>query len=419
MKKILSVTMLFIMLLSMAGCSKNESVTPSTQESSNDNRETECYSSVSETETTTKDLSYMTIDTSNTEVEPEQYNSFYETVAEVYKNYINIPRYKGFEVEFSAPETTVTTQDIDNYITEILRPFATTHSITNGVTKKGDKIKINYIGKLDGKAIEGGTSTNETYTIGSNNFISDLDEGLVGLNVGQTYDITCTYPDPYFTPSLSGKTVIFTVTVLEIIVEELPALTDEWIAVHAKDLGINENTVDGFRKTIKKRLEDSAQKEYNSAKFNAIFSKITESADILDYPEKELESIETTIKTNVEEQYDSYSLIGDTSDFDSFLKNNYDIENEHALDLWITNNAQEFLIKKMIITVIAYDNKITVSADEIKELGKEIAESYQYESYDEIINTFGTEMNAEIGYEVLYNKVVDIVNSSNTVTIVE
>jgi trigger factor len=68
--------------------------------------------------------------------------------------------------------------------------------------------------------------------------------------------------------------------------------------------------------------------------------------------------------------------------------------------------------EKMVITLIAVENNLTVSADEINELGEEWATEYGYDDYQEILDTYGKEMNAEVGFEVLTEKVQDFVNQS-------
>lgn len=69
----------------------------------------------------------------------------------------------------------------------------------------------------------------------------------------------------------------------------------------------------------------------------------------------------------------------------------------------------------MIITMIAADNNITVEADEINSTGEELASYYGYNDYQEILDTYGREMNSEIGYQVLYQKVVEFVCDNVTV----
>ncbi len=100
-------------------------------------------------------------------------------------------------VDLKESDYVVLDSDVEDYIKSMLESKATTNVITEGTTKAGDVIKLDYSGKLDGTAFSGGTATDVTYTIGSGKFIEDLDKGLVGLTVGQETDITCVFPESY------------------------------------------------------------------------------------------------------------------------------------------------------------------------------------------------------------------------------
>lgn len=352
-------------------------------------------------------------DTSNKEITPEEYNELYETTAKVYGKYIKLPAYTGIEVDVDKSVLNVTDKDVDNYINSIVQSYATTEKVTDGVTAVGDNIVLDYSGKLDGVAFSGGTATDASYTVGSGLFISDLDKGLVGLSVGKSYEIPCTFPETYDNADLKGKNVIFEVTVNYINKSVLPELTDEWVANNAESLGTTEKTVEGLRKVGREYLEASAEAEYTTAKFEGILKKLMESVEVKEYPAKELASLKTTWKNNVEAEYNNYSSyyssygINNLSDYKSSV---YGCEDDAAFDKKAEEAAKEYLLEKMIITLVAYDNKITISADDIKSLGSEYAEYYQYDSYDAIIKEYGKLFNAELGYGVLTERVKDIVN---------
>ena len=63
----------------------------------------------------------------------------------------------------------------------------------------------------------------------------------------------------------------------------------------------------------------------------------------------------------------------------------------------------------MFVTLVAVENDITVSADEINETGAQLASYYGYDSYDAVIEQVGKEINSEIGYQILYQKVQEFI----------
>jgi len=353
-------------------------------------------------------------DTSNKEIAPEEYNELYETTAKVYQKYIKLPAYTGIEVEVDKSILDITDKKVDEYINGILQSYSTTEKVTEGVTAVGDNIVLDYKGTLDGVAFSGGTATDATYTIGSGRLIPDLDKGLAGLVVGKQYEIPCTFPESYDNAELKGKAVIFEVTVTCINKTVVPELTDKWVSENAEALGTTEKTVEGLKKVGKEYLEASAEAEYGSKKFTDVLEKVKESVEVKEYPKKELDSLKATWKSNVESEYNNssayYSSYYGIDSFAKYKSQFYGCDDDAAFDAKAEEEAKKYLLEKMIITLIAYENKVAVSGDDIKALGNEYAEYYEYDSYDAIVKEFGKLFNAELGYGVLTEKVKDIVN---------
>lgn len=76
----------------------------------------------------------------------------------------------------------------------------------------GDTVVIDYVGKIDGEAFDGGTAENQTLTLGSGTYIDGFEDQIVGHQVGETFDINVTFPDDYGASDLAGKDAVFTIT---------------------------------------------------------------------------------------------------------------------------------------------------------------------------------------------------------------
>lgn len=84
------------------------------------------------------------------------------------------------------------------------------------VVEPGDKVNIDYVGKIDGVAFEGGDTRGmgEDLEIGSGTSIDGFEDAIIGHKVGETFDLTVTFPDPYLNNTdLSGKEAVFTTTI--------------------------------------------------------------------------------------------------------------------------------------------------------------------------------------------------------------
>lgn len=350
--------------------------------------------------------------TVNKEVTAEEYAGTITGNAEVYKQYLTLPEYKGIEVTVDRSVLEVSDDDVESYISQLLSQTATSETLTEGVTATGDTVTLDYSGLLNGEAFSGGTATDTTYTIGSKKFITDLDEGLVGLTVGQEYNIPCTFPSDYATSDLAGKDVIFVVTVKSIQKTTIPDLTDSWVKENAEAMGIEVATVEELRVFVRDYLETQAESEYSSSKYQAVYEKLSESLSPSGYPQEELDSLVDTLKSNVQSEFDSYGSVYGIEDLDSYLSQVYGFDSQDDFNEYAVEYAQQYLLEKMVLTLIASNENISVSADEINDMGAQLADYYGYDDYQEILDTYGNEMNAEVGYEVLYQKVQTYLNDN-------
>lgn len=389
-KKLLSLLVTVTMVATLAGCGSNNN---------------------NSTSNTTSDPN----DTSNKEVEAADYYASAQKNAEVYKQYVTLGNYKGIEVTVDKSALAVSDEDVETNINTILNQFSTTEQITEGVTANGDTVILDYSGKKDGVAFSGGTATDVSYTIGSGNFIDDLDKGLVGLTIGQQYDIPCKFPDNYSSTDLAGQDVVFTVTVTAKTNTVLPELTDEWVASKKDDIGLNASNVEELRKNTREYLENYNKSSYSAEKFASALEKIIANSTISGYPEAEVSSLVTVYKNNIKTSYDTYSAYYTSSginSYDDYLKYAYNCSSDDEFTEYAKEQVHQYLEEKMIITMIAVENNLTVSADEINDLGAEWAEQYGYDSYQEILDSYTKEMNAEVGFEVLSEKVQNFINDN-------
>jgi len=162
-----------------------------------------------------------------------------------------------------------------------------------GKASEGDRLTIDFVGKLDGVAFDGGTGSNQLLVLGSKQFIPGFEEQLVGAKAGDEKTITVTFPADYNAAHLAGKEVTFDVTVKEVAKPGELELNDEV----AKSLGLESlerlrEIVKGqiesqfgtlTRQKVKRQLLDALDASYKfeapsklvEAEFNNIWSQVT------------------------------------------------------------------------------------------------------------------------------------------------
>lgn len=337
------------------------------------------------------------------------YESQLKKDTKTYAQYVTLGEYMNVEVEVDRSTLDVSDEDIDEYINNLLEKYTTKEELTEGVTKKGDAIILDYSGAIDGEKFSGGTATDASYTIGSELFIKDLDKGLEGLTLGEEYEIPCVFPDNYQTVDYRGKKAIFTVTVKKIVVTNYPAIDDEIIGKLAEDKSWEIKTESELRAKVKETIAASKEEEFESQKNADAWSNVIENSNVSGYDEKELAQLEETIKNNVKSQFESYGSYYGITTFEDWIKNALGFEKEDDYNTYVTDYAKSYLDEKMVVTMIADKEGITVEQKEIESLGEETAKQYEFDSYKALYKEFGDDIDLEMGYQILWDKVFNLV----------
>ncbi len=330
-----------------------------------------------------------------------------------YKEYATLADYKGVEVTVDASALEVTEDEIQSEIDNALASYATDNQITEGTVKDGDTINLDFSGLLDGVAFSGGTATDVTYTVGGSNgskYIDDLDRGLIGLEVGKEYEIPCTFPENYSSTNteLNGKDVIFVVTVNYIIEYTYPEFNDEFVQQLAKDQGIELSTTADMVQNIKDYLAASKLATVNNSKYSQVISKVIEDTQFKEMPESEYAYLQNLVRTNIQNEFDQYGSYFGSTDVESFYTDNMaSMYGYSTLQEFIEGYSMQYLKEKMVITLIAEAENISVTDDEVKDYGTELATSNGYDSYDAIIEQYGSTIEEEFKYTLLQEKVFD------------
>ncbi|WP_373007481.1 trigger factor [Hyphomonas sp.] len=102
--------------------------------------------------------------------------------------------------------------------------------------KDGDAVVIDFVGKVDGVAFEGGTAEQQSVVLGANRFIPGFEEQLLGVKTGEETELNVTFPEDYPSAQLAGKAAVFEVKVSEVRAPKSPELDDAF----AKGLGLED-----------------------------------------------------------------------------------------------------------------------------------------------------------------------------------
>ncbi|MFV0516460.1 MAG: trigger factor [Aminipila sp.] len=274
--------------------------------------------------------------------------------------YVTLGDYKGLEVKET--KISVTDEEVQAEIQNRLDAASKQVEKKEGTAAEGDKVKIVYVGKLNGKAFEGGSTGEDgtVITLGSSGYIDGFDKGVVGMKVGEKKDLNLKFPADYQSEELKGKDVIFEVTLKAIMVTETPKYDLAFVKENSDEKSI-EDYEESVKEDIKERKEALAENEQR----NALWGTIMDSSKIIKYPETELEACKKTNQEYYESYAKQYGL--ELKDFIS----QYMGMDEKAYQDYLKEYSEAIVSQEMVMYSIAKTENISVSKSDYKEKLKE------------------------------------------------
>lgn len=139
-------------------------------------------------------------------------------------------------------------KEVDEQLERILASTRT-YSEKKGKAEDGDRVTIDYLGKIDGTPFDGGADNDAQLTLGSNQFIPGFEEQLIGVKAGDKTTVKVTFPENYGAAHLAGKDATFDITVKEVSKPDSVKIDDE----AAKKLGLE--SLDKLKELVRQQIE--------------------------------------------------------------------------------------------------------------------------------------------------------------------
>ena len=279
---------------------------------------------------------------------------------------VKLGDYKGLTVAKQGQR--VTSKEVDAEIEKKREQQAELVLKEGKPAENGDTVTIDFEGKVDGKAFDGGKAENYDLELGSNSFIPGFEEQLVGHNTDDKVDVKVTFPDDYNAEDLQGKEAVFAVTIHEIKTKELPELDNEF----AKDVDEEVDSLDELKaKThdeLKKQKDDAAAQ----AKEDEAIQKAVDNAEVKEVPQ-------AMIDEDVQRQLDQYLANMQQQGIDP--KTYYKITgtSEDDLKKQLADGAENRVKTNLVLEAIVEAEKIVPTDDEVASEIKDLASQYGME----------------------------------------
>lgn len=190
----------------------------------------------------------------------------------------------------------VEAKDVDEIIERMQQNFVDKTEVERAA-REGDEVIIDFVGKKDGVAFDGGSAKDFALKLGGGQFIPGFEEGVVGHKVGETFDLDLEFPKDYHAENLAGAKVVFSVTLHKVNELKLPELNDEFAAKCGPFTDIKELKAD-----IKREITAQKEREAKEKLKDELVAELADSSKVA-LPEllidDQLRSIEQDLMQNL------------------------------------------------------------------------------------------------------------------------
>lgn len=312
-----------------------------------------------------------------------------DDMAKKYSSMCNLPEYIG--VEYEEVKTEINDELIQFNVDTLLSSKASTGIKATGLAAEGDVANIDFTGYVDGEAFAGGSGTGYDLTLGSGRMIPGFEDQIIGHKVGEEFDINVTFPEEYPNdPSMANVDAVFKIKINSVSTKIMPEYNDAFVA---------ENTTYSTTKEYEDSIRENYEKNDKLRNKSAVVTQVVDGAEILSYPEQEVQQLIDENVKSVEESAASYGY-----DLASYVQGVYGMESEDSFREFIAESVKDFLKEKIVICAIADKENITVSKEEIADIKKELMATYGYDNeakFDEVMSA------DDLTYYALSEKVTD------------
>ena len=260
------------------------------------------------------------------------------------------------QIQVNRPVVEVTDTDVDRTL-EVLRRQRLHYHVADRPSQSGDRVHIDYVGKIDGEPFEGGEAKDFPVVLGEGRTLPDFEAALTGMSAGENKIFDVAFPDDYFAKELAGKTASFEATVKSVHEPHMPEVDDEF----AKTLGIHEGGVAELREEIADNLSREAKRRIQSKVKEQIVEGML-AITPFDVP-KGLIAIER-----------QRMLERAISDMKARGMKEQDI---HLTDEIFETQAKRRVALSLLLSHFAEQNSITAGDDQVRALVDEFAKSYE------------------------------------------
>lgn len=309
---------------------------------------------------------------------------------------IKLGDYKNLTAKKS--KVSVAAKDVDEIIDRMRQGFAEKKAVERSA-KDGDEVLLDFVGKKDGEAFNGGTANDYTLTLGSNQFIPGFEEGIVGHKAGEEFDLDLEFPQDYHAKELAGAKVTFTTTLKEVKEIILPELNDE-LAAKAGPF----TSVDELKDDIKREIANQKEREALDKLKDELIDQLIEKSTI-PVPEILIQDQSRSIEQDM-----TQNLMYQGMNLDMYLESKK-LTKQEWLDSEVKDAATKRVKAGLALAELSKAENVTATDEELAAKVNEYQERFGNKSGQ---NFTTPEIQRDIANRLLTDKTIDLLVEFNT-----
>ena len=273
------------------------------------------------------------------------------------------------KIELTRQQASVEDADVDKMIDQLREQQGSFEAVERAAAA-GDEVTIDYLGKKDGEAFEGGSAEDAKLELGSGRMIPGFEDGIIGMSAGESKDLELSFPEDYHNEELKGAAVVFTITVKQVAEKKLPELDDEFFS----KFGVAEGGEEAFRKEVRDNMERELSKAQRTRLKNRLMDKVRELHPDIQIPKALVKQEISALKQQTLQQFGGGAGM-ENLDIDSLLP-----------DDMFQEQADNRVKLGLVLNAIIQQQSLTADADKVRALIEE--EASTYENPEEVVNYF-------------------------------
>ncbi|HGO6929236.1 TPA: trigger factor [Neisseria meningitidis] len=241
---------------------------------------------------------------------------------------------------------------------EILRKQRTRFNHVEREARNGDRVIIDFEGKIDGEPFAGGASKNYAFVLGASQMLPEFEAGVVGMKAGESKDVTVNFPEDYHGKDVAGKTAVFTITLNNVSEATLPEVDADF----AKALGIADGDVAKMREEVQKNVSREVERRVNEQTKESVMNALLKAVELkapVALVNEEAARLANEMKQNFVNQG-----MADAANLDL------------PLDMF-KEQAERRVSLGLILAKLVDENKLEPTEEQIKAVVANFAESYE------------------------------------------